>query len=65
MSFLVDISCRELIVILFRSLRASLAGIDIPEHLKAQMFAMQEEIVALKEALKSSQDRLQKAKQVG
>jgi len=48
----------------FSDLRASLSGVDVPEHIKTKLFGMQEENVAMKEALKVSQDKLQKAKQV-
>ncbi|KAL0947284.1 hypothetical protein HGRIS_013404 [Hohenbuehelia grisea] len=44
-------------------LRASLSGKDVPEDIKAKMLALHEDNISLKESVKSSQEKLQKARQ--
>ena len=46
------------------NLRASLSGKDVPEDIKARLLALHEENVVVKEALKTAQDKLAKARQV-
>jgi protein HOOK3 len=45
-------------------MRASLSGKDVPEDIKARLLTMHEENVVVKEALKTAQDKLAKARQV-
>ena len=47
-----------------RELRSSLSGKDIPEDIKARMLKMHEDIVQLQEQLRTSQDKLTKARTV-
>jgi protein HOOK3 len=47
----------------FGDLRATLAGKDLPEDIKQKMLGMHEDIVILKESLKTATDKLNKAKQ--
>ncbi|KAF8837019.1 HOOK-domain-containing protein [Paxillus ammoniavirescens] len=46
----------------FGDLRASLSGKDVPEDVKARLLALHEENLNVKEQLKTSQDKLGKAK---
>jgi hypothetical protein len=48
----------------YSDLRATLAGKDLPEDIKQKMLGMHEDIVILKESLKTATDKLNKAKQV-
>lgn len=47
-----------------RDLRASLSGKDLPEDIKARLLALHEENLNVKEQLKTTQDKLSKAKTV-
>ncbi|KAK0210396.1 HOOK-domain-containing protein [Desarmillaria ectypa] len=47
----------------FGDLRASLSGKDLPDDIKSRLLALHEENVALKESFKTSQEKLQKARQ--
>lgn len=47
-----------------RDLRASLSGKDIPEDVKTRLLALHEENLNVKEQLKTTQDKLAKAKTV-
>ncbi|KIJ69598.1 hypothetical protein HYDPIDRAFT_80748 [Hydnomerulius pinastri MD-312] len=47
----------------FGDLRASLSGKDVPEDIKARLLSLHEENLNVKELLKTSQDKLSKAKQ--
>ncbi len=46
-----------------RDLRASLSGKDLPDDIKSRLLALHEENVTLKESFKTSQEKLQKARQ--
>lgn len=48
----------------YSDLRATLAGKDVPEDIKQKMLGMHEDTVVLKESLKTTTDKLNKAKQV-
>ncbi|KZT20261.1 HOOK-domain-containing protein [Neolentinus lepideus HHB14362 ss-1] len=48
----------------FGDLRATLSGKDLPEDIKSRLLALHEENITLKEQLKTSQEKLVKAKQV-
>ncbi len=50
--------------VLFRDLRASLSGKDIPEDIKARLLRMHEDNIQLQEQLKTSQEKLVKARAV-
>lgn len=52
------------ILLLRRDLRASLGGKDLPEEAKAKFLSLHEDNVQLKEQLKTSQEKLQKARAV-
>lgn len=45
-------------------MRASVSGKDVPEDIKARLLALHEDNVVVKEALKTAQDKLAKARQV-
>jgi hypothetical protein len=45
-------------------MRASLSGKDVPEDIKARLLALHEDNVVVREALKTAQDKLAKARQV-
>ncbi|KAK0197497.1 HOOK-domain-containing protein [Armillaria mellea] len=47
----------------FGDLRASLSGKDLPDDIKSRLLALHEENVTLKESFKTSQEKLQKARQ--
>lgn len=47
-----------------RDLRASLSGKDVPEDIKTRLLALHEENLNVKEQLKTTQDKLAKAKMV-
>ncbi|OAX41580.1 HOOK-domain-containing protein [Rhizopogon vinicolor AM-OR11-026] len=47
----------------FGDMRASLSGKDMPEDIKARLLTMHEDNVVVKEALKTAQDKLAKARQ--
>lgn len=49
---------------IYSDLRATLAGKDVPEEIKQKMLGMHEDNVVLKESLKTTTDKLNKAKQV-
>ena len=47
-----------------RDLRSSISGKDLPEDIKARLLAMHEDNLNLREQVKSTQEKLTKAKQV-
>ncbi|KAJ8584459.1 HOOK-domain-containing protein [Rhizopogon salebrosus TDB-379] len=47
----------------FGDMRASLSGKDVPEDIKARLLALHEDNVVVREALKTAQDKLAKARQ--
>jgi protein HOOK3 len=47
-----------------RDLRASLSGKDVPEDVKSRLLALHEDNLNVKEQLKTTQDKLAKAKTV-
>ena len=51
-------------ILLYRELRASLSGKDIPEDVRNRMLKMHEEHVLLQEQYKTVQEKLNKARQV-
>lgn len=49
---------------IFRDLRASISGKDVPEDIKARLLSLHEENIVIKEQYKTAQDKLTKAKAV-
>jgi hypothetical protein len=59
-----QLSCWSVSLTSTSDMRASLSGKDVPEDIKARLLALHEDNVVVREALKTAQDKLAKARQV-